>query len=50
VAMKPPKSLSDHLKALGKKGGTARAKRLTAAQRSASAKQAAKARWAKKKP
>lgn len=35
--------------ALGKLGGKARAKKLTAEQRSASAQKAAQARWAKKK-
>lgn len=37
-------------KALGAKGGAARARALTGAKRSAIAKQAAKARWSKKKP
>ena len=35
---------------LGRKGGKARAKRLTAEERQAGARQAARARWAKKKP
>ena len=33
---------------LGRKGGTARAKKMTPAQRSASAKKAAQARWGAK--
>jgi len=36
--------------ALGKKGGLARAKKLTRQERSDSAKKAVLARWAKKKP
>jgi len=35
---------------VGRKGGEARAKKLSAKQRSESAQKAAKARWAKKKP
>lgn len=41
--------LSRAFSVLGKKGGPARAKKLTAARRSEIAKKAAAARWAKKK-
>lgn len=38
-------AFSAYLRALGKKGGAVRAKRMTAAERSASARKAARARW-----
>jgi len=41
--------LSRHLSKLGKKGGLATANKLTPEQRSASARKAAVARWAKRK-
>jgi hypothetical protein len=40
-------ALSKHLAKLGRKGGKATAKKLTAQQRKESARKAAKARWAK---
>lgn len=40
--------MQEFFKAKGKAGGKIRAKKLTKAQRSASAKKAAQARWAKK--
>jgi hypothetical protein len=43
------KIISDMFSKLGKRGGHVRAKRLTPAQRSAIARKAARARWAKKK-
>jgi DNA-binding transcriptional ArsR family regulator len=42
-------TLSEHLSRLGKRGGRARAKRMTAEERSQSARIAAEARWAKLK-
>jgi hypothetical protein len=42
-------ALAAHFSALGKSGGTARAKKLTPARRKAIAKKAAKARWPKTK-
>jgi hypothetical protein len=41
--------LSKYLAALGKKGGKSTARRLTAAERSESARRASQARWAKAK-
>lgn len=46
---KPPKALRAYLVELGRRGGKARAKNLTAEERRVSASQAAKARWAKRK-
>lgn len=43
------KELTKYFAKFGKQGGKARAKKLTAEQRRASAKKAAKARWAKQK-
>lgn len=45
----PPKRLREYLAALGSKGGKARAKRLTPAQRTKSARRAAQARWEKER-
>jgi DNA-binding transcriptional ArsR family regulator len=42
-------TLSEHLSRLSKRGGRARAKRMTAEERSQSARIAAEARWAKLK-
>lgn len=42
------KSLSSHLSKVGKMGGEARAKKLTASKRKSIAKKAANTRWAKK--
>jgi hypothetical protein len=42
-------TVSEYLKKLGSKGGTARAKNLTPKERKESAKKAATARWAKQK-
>ena len=44
--MKIPASLLKELSDAGKKGGAARAKKLTKAERSAIARKAGKARWA----
>jgi len=46
---KLPTEALDFFRKLGAKGGKIRAKKLTAAQRSASARKAVKARWAKAK-
>jgi hypothetical protein len=40
-------TLSEHLSQLGKKGGKARAKKMTPEERSDSARKAVEARWAK---
>ena len=45
----PAQTLATYLAKLGRRGGTARAKNLTAEERSAGAQKAARARWAKKK-
>lgn len=42
-------TLREHLSRLGKKGGKARAKGMTAEQRAESARKAVEARWAKQK-
>lgn len=42
-------TLSEHLSRLGKKGGAARAKKLTANERSDAARKAVEARWAKER-
>jgi hypothetical protein len=42
-------TLREHLSQLGKKGGKARAKRMTPEQRAESARKAVEARWAKQK-
>jgi hypothetical protein len=42
-------AVTEYLKKLGKKGGTARAKNLTTKERQDSARRAAQARWAKQK-
>jgi hypothetical protein len=42
-------TLSEHLSRLGKKGGAARAKKLTSEERSDSARKAVEARWAKRR-
>ena len=45
----PAQALATYLAKLGRRGGTARAKNLTAEERRVSAQNAARARWAKKK-
>ena len=42
-------AIREHLRQLGRKGGKKRVERMTAEERSASARKAAKARWAKEK-
>jgi hypothetical protein len=44
-----PKAVTEYFAKISKMGGKARAKNLTPKQRSASARKAAKARWAKAK-
>jgi len=44
-----PKALREYFAKFGRRGGKIRAKKLTAEQRTASAKKAAAARWSKKK-
>lgn len=44
-----PKAVREYLQGITRKGGLARAKRLTAAQRRRIARKAARARWAKAK-
>jgi hypothetical protein len=46
--MRVPKQVRDYLSRLGRKGGPARSKMLTPAQRSDIARKAAQARWAKR--
>ncbi len=46
--MKIPQALRDELSAAGKKGGAARAKKLTKAERRAIAVKGGKARWAQR--
>lgn len=48
-AMETAKAIRRFLASIGQKGGRTTAKRLTAKQRAASAKRAARARWAKQK-
>jgi len=47
--METAKAIRRFLASIGQKGGRTTAKRLTAKQRAASAKRAARARWAKQK-
>jgi hypothetical protein len=47
--MKLPKAAAKYFAKISKLGGEARAKKLTPRQRTASARKAAKARWAKKR-
>jgi len=46
---KLPKAVKEYIASITRKGGKARAKALTAAQRRASARKAARARWGKAK-
>ena len=47
---KMPKAVREYIATITRKGGLARAKRLTAEERSASARKAARARWRKHRP
>ena len=48
VDMRLTKAAREYLSSLGRKGGAARAKKLTPAQRKSQASKAAKVRWSKK--
>lgn len=48
--MAAPKDAREYLARIGRKGGQARAKNMTAAARKASARKAIAARWAKARP